>query len=121
MTDVDGDKLILTEGSNCKRFQQIEDDVEFSDEWTTLFNVKLGENLLEPDVYDWLIAVTKLNRTLYEESDIATYVWDAHYHDMKLRFDVSDEHQKWCQVASDQFTYKSFGATPEYWYLATQR
>ena len=58
---------------------------------------------------------------MYEESDIATYVWDAHYHDMKLKFEVSDDHFKWCQVASDQFTYLWLGASPEMWYLSTQR
>ena len=96
ITDADGNKLILTDSGNCNRYSQIEEDVEFSDEWTTLFNETLGENLLEPNVYDWLIEVTGLNKKLDEESDICTYVWDAHYHDMKLKFDVSDDHQKWC-------------------------
>lgn len=40
---------------------------------------------------------------------------------MKLRFDVDDEHYKWCQVAADQFNYRNMGATPEIWYLSTQR
>lgn len=57
--------------------------------------------------------MTKLNRDLYEESDIATYVWDAHYHGMELRFEVDDEHYKWCKVSTDQFNYKLFEATPE--------
>ena len=119
MYNVDGNQLILVDSSNCQRYKQIEDDVEFSDEWTTFFNVNMGEDNLEPNVYDWLIAATKLNRDLYEESDIATYVWDAHYHDMKLKFEVSDDHFKWCQVASDQFTYLWLGASPEMWYLST--
>ena len=91
-----------------------------SDEWETLFYEKLGSDLLQPHVYDWLEFVTKSEgrETLYEMSDIAIYVWNAHYHDQKLKFHVSDDHQKWCKVAADQFTYLDHAATPEYWYLA---
>ena len=58
MYNVEGNKLILVDSSNCQRYKQIEDDVEMSNEWRTFFNVNMGEDNLEPKVYDWLIAAT---------------------------------------------------------------
>ena len=48
-------------------------------------------------------------------SDVATYVNIARYHDIELKFPVSDEHLKWAYVSSDQFTYKNFAASEEIW------
>ena len=64
------DQLLLTKSLDCKRMQQIVSDVQFSDEWSDLFYSRIGEDL-ESNCYGWLIAETKLNRDLYEESDIA--------------------------------------------------
>ena len=47
-------------------------------------------------------------------SDVCTYVWWAEYHDIPLKFDVTDEQTVWCQVASDQFTYEWFTASEDY-------
>jgi len=34
---VDNDKLILTDSSNCEKFEEVEDSIEVSDEWISLF------------------------------------------------------------------------------------
>ena len=81
----------------------------------------MGKEILQPAVYDWLTKETSLDLDLLKMSDVATYVHIARYHDMKLKFEVTDEHFRWCQAASDQFTYEWFGATPEYWYLANRQ
>ena len=99
----------------CDRFEEVEDDVAASDEWKSLYETKMGEDRLKPYVYDWLTEESGEDGDLLKMSDVATYVHLARYHDMKLKFEVNEEHFNWCQAASDQFTYKWFGATSEYW------
>jgi len=119
VVDRDSNKLILINDKNCKRFEQIEDDVAESDEWKKLYEETMGKELLPANVYDWLKENTNEDKDdLLTLSDIATYVHLATYHNIELKFLVEPTHFKWCQVASDQFTYKWFGATPELWYLS---
>ena len=54
-------------------------------------------------------------------SDVATYVHIATYHGMKLEFPVSEDHFKWCQVSSDEFTYEWLAASPEFWQLGVNK
>ena len=63
MVNYDSIELILTDSSNCKRFGQIEDDIEASDQWATLFNDQMGP-LLDENLNDWLKR---------EEPDFADY------------------------------------------------
>lgn len=117
--NTDQDKLILINDKNCKRFEQIEDDVAESEEWKKLYEETMGKELLPANLYDWLKENTDEDKDdLLTLSDIATYVHLATYHNIRLKFDVEPDHFKWAQVASDQFTYKWFGATPELWYLS---
>ena len=119
--DVNEDKLIVISSHNCERFKQVEDDVAASEEWKSLFETKMGKDLLRPNVYDWLTEKTGEDLDLLKMSDVATYVHLARYHGMELTFEVSEEHFKWCQAASDQFTYEWFGATEELWQLASRQ
>jgi hypothetical protein len=54
-------------------------------------------------------------------SDVATYVHIASYHGMKLEFPVNEDHFKWCQVSSDEFTYEWLAASPEFWQLGANK
>ena len=40
-SNIDKDRLILTDGRNCHRFEQVEADIKKSPEWSELFNEKL--------------------------------------------------------------------------------
>ena len=74
---------------------------------------------LNDNLYDWLREVTGYeDYDLLAMSDVATYVNIATYHGMELTFPVSDVHNQWCQVSSDQFTYDWLAASPEMWQLA---
>ena len=53
-TGIDQDRLVLTSGSNCKRFEQLEHDISKSPEWNELFNEKLPNEYLNENLYDWL-------------------------------------------------------------------
>ena len=53
-TNIDQDKLLLTDGKNCHRFEQLEEDVSKSPEWSELFNEKLPNEYLNENLYDWL-------------------------------------------------------------------
>lgn len=79
----------------------------------------MPDQYLNDNLYDWLREVT--GYTDYDVkamSDVATYVWDAKYHDIELKFPVSEEHFAWCEVSSDQYTYDWLAASPEMWQLA---
>ena len=52
-------------------------------------------------------------------SDVATYITWADYHDIDLKFAVSDEELKWCYAAADQFLYEWFVASDEFWKLGS--
>ena len=95
----------------CPRFKQLEADITKSEEWTTMFETKMGKDLLQPKLYNWLTEKTGEDLDLMKMSDVATYVNIAHYHDMKLTFDVDEEHYKWTRASSDQFVYQWFAAS----------
>ena len=44
----------VTDGKNCPRFKQLEEDVSKSPEWNTLFLDKLPNEYLNENLYDWL-------------------------------------------------------------------
>ena len=97
ITRVDEDKLILTDGKNCKRFKQVEHSVSNSQEWQTMFNEKMPNEYLNENLYDWLREETGFyDYDLLLMSDVGTYVNIAKWHGMELSFPVSDEHNKWC-------------------------
>ena len=54
LSNVDEDRLLLTDGKNCPRFKQLEEDVSKSPEWNTLFLDKLPNEYLNENLYDWL-------------------------------------------------------------------
>ncbi len=88
----------------------------------TLFYEKLPDEYLNENLYDWLREETGYwNYDLLQMSDVATYVNIAKFHNIELGFPVSDEHNKWCQVASDQFTYAWLGGSEELWRLSMQK
>lgn len=122
VTDVDSDRLILTDSSNCSRFAQIEDDVAVSPEWTGLFNQKMPV-YLNPNLYDFLKEQEPdwTDYDLTEMSDVSTYVFTATVQGMELEFPVDDDTLKWCEASSDQFTYDWLAATPELWQLSMQK
>ena len=94
---VDQNKLILTDGDNCLRFSEVEDSVDASPEWQTLFNEKMPNEYLNDNLYEWLREVTGYeDYDLLAMSDVATYVNIATYHRMELTFPVSDLHNQWC-------------------------
>ena len=74
-----------------------------------------------PNVYNWLDET--IGEHSFEESgQICTYIWNARYNDKELKFDVTDEHFKWCQVTFEQqITYGHYYATPEFWYLLAKQ
>lgn len=114
--DVDQDRLILTNESNCERFEQLEDVVTSSDEWQTLFNELMPEEYLNENLYDWLKAETGYSDfDLQEMSDLATYVYTANYHGMSLEFGITEEDSKWCEAAADQWVYDWLAASDEMW------
>ena len=83
---------------------------------------KLGENLLETNVYSWLREVAESeDADLKLLNNMCTYVMDTAINNIKLKFDVSEDHYKWCWVATDVWIYSQFAATPEYWYLGAKR
>ena len=110
----------MIDESVCPRFKQIEADISKSEQWTTMFETKMGKERLQPKLYDWLTEKTGEDLDLLKMSDVATYVNIAKYHDMKLTFDVDDEHFKWTRAASDQFVYEWFAASEEIWMLAAR-
>ena len=121
-TRIDQDKLLLTDGKNCHRFEQLEEDVSKSPEWSELFNEKLPNEYLNENLYDWLRDETDTHDyDLLQMSDVATYVHIATWHGMKLEFPVSEEHFKWCQVSSDEFVYEWLAASPEFWQLGVNK
>mmetsp|Transcript_7157 Transcript_7157/g.9977 ORF Transcript_7157/g.9977 Transcript_7157/m.9977 type:complete len:283 (-) Transcript_7157:122-970(-) len=82
----------------------------------------MPEEYLNDNLYDWLREETGLyDYDLLQMSDVATYVNIAHYHGMELQFPVSEEHNKWAKVSSDQFTYEWLAASEEIWQLAMQK
>ena len=121
-SNIDQDKLLLTDGKNCHRFEQLEEDVSKSPEWSELFNEKLPNEYLNENLYDWLRDETDTHDfDLLQMSDVATYVHIATWHGMKLEFPVSEEHFKWCQVSSDEFVYEWLAASPEFWQLGVNK
>ena len=70
--------------------------MDVSDQWETLFNMKMPDEHLNDNLYDWLREQTGYtDYDLQQMSDVATYVNIAHYHGIELKFPVSDEHMKW--------------------------
>lgn len=62
----------------------------------------MPEEYLNSNLYDWLRKETGYTEfDLLEMSDLATYVWTAAYHGIELKFPLSQDHVKWCQVSSD--------------------
>ena len=75
---VDNDKLILTDSANCEKFQEVEDSIEVSDEWVSLFYEHLPDEYLNDNLYDWLRSETGYTEyDLMQMSDVATYVFTA--------------------------------------------
>ena len=70
------DGLLYVNSWSCRRMQGLNEDIQFSDEWREFFYDEAGR-LLDDKLYGWLIAETGLNRDLYEESDMAKYVYLA--------------------------------------------
>lgn len=116
MLNVDKNMLILTDGSNCKRFLQLEEDIKISTEWTEMFETKLPA-YLNPNVYDYFKAQEPdmAAYSLKTLSDVAVYVHSAIYQGKKLEFEVSEDILKWSQVGADQWTYAWLAASPELW------
>ena len=57
----------------------------------------MPDQYLNDNLYDWLREVTGYtNYDVKAMSDVATYVWDAKYHGIELKFPVSEEHFNWC-------------------------
>lgn len=80
----------------------------------------MPERHLNGGLYDWLRAETGYtDYDLMQMSDVGTYVNIANYHGMELKFPMTEDHVKWSQVSSDQFTYDWFASSPEFSQLAT--
>ena len=62
-----------------------------------------------------------MHGTMKDLANICEYVWSAQYHNIELKFDVTEEHYKWCSLANMESHYLGYYATTEYWYLATQK
>ena len=109
----------MTESVNCQKYAELSNAVDNSFEWSNLFNNKMG-NLLEDHLYKKLRTETGYtDYDLMQMSDVSTYITWANYHGIELKFPVSEEDLKWCQVASDQFLYEWFVASDEFWRLGS--
>ena len=85
----------MTESSNCQRYDELQESVDNSSEWTDLFNVKMGQKL-ETNLYTYLRAETGYtDYDLTQMSDVATYVMWANYHGIDLSFPLSEDDLKW--------------------------